>query len=70
MAADQRRVGEAAVALNNEAASASVVAHEDVLVVALVCIGVVLDPLLLDELKLPGEVGVESHEDNAAIVRV
>jgi len=35
MAADQGRVGGAAVALNDEAASASVVASEDVLVFAL-----------------------------------
>src|ERR1700757_3398181 len=70
MAADEGWIGRGRVALNNKAAVASVVAHEDVFVIAEVGVVAVLDPLLLYKLKLAGEAGVECHEDHAAIVRV
>src|SRR5580658_1377452 len=46
------------------------IAHQHVLIVALVRIVAVFDPLLLNEFELAREAGVESHEDDAAIVSV
>ena len=43
------------------------VAEEKVFVVAEVGIVAVSDPLLLDELELAGDAGVEGHEDDSAI---
>ena len=44
-----------------------VVAHEQVFVVAEVGVVAVGDPLLLHELELAGDAGVEGHEDDAAV---
>jgi len=68
--ADVGWVGGGAVALDEETAATVVVAHEHVLVIALSGVVAVLDPLLLDELELAGDAGVESHEDDAAVVGV
>ncbi len=46
------------------------VAHEEISFVAEVGIVAVVDPLLLHELELAGDAGVEGHEDDAAIVGV
>ena len=48
----------------------TVIPHQGVFVVPEVRVVAVLDPLLLYELKLAGEAGIERHEDHAAIVRV
>ncbi len=53
--------------MDAEAFSGFVVGHEEVLFVAEFGIVSVGDPLLLDKLELPGEAGVERHEDDAAV---
>ena len=47
--------------------SAAVIAHEQVFVVAEVRVVAVGDPLLLHELELAGDAGVEGHEDDSAV---
>ena len=66
IAADEGRVCRGCIALNDESAPASVIAHEHVFLVAEMRIVAVLDPLLLHELELPGDVCIERHEDDAA----
>jgi len=47
-----------------------VVAHQHVFLVAEMRVVAVLDPLLLHEFKLPGDVCVERHKNNAAFFLV
>ena len=70
VAADERRVGCACVSLHRELAASAVVAHQYVFVVPQMRVVAVFDPLLLYELKLARDAGIESHKDNAALLCV
>src|ERR1700733_12619986 len=55
MATHERRVRGRGITLNDEATMASVIAHENVLIIAKVGVVAILDPLLLHELELARE---------------
>ena len=65
--ADKGRIGHGSIPLDDVFASPAVIAQKHVFVVALVRVVAVLNPLLLYELELPRDAGVEGHEDDAAI---
>ena len=66
--AQERRVGRRGISRDDEAALTSVIPHQNVFVVPEVRVVAVLDPLLLNELELAEDAGVERHEDHTAIV--
>src|SRR6185312_12690287 len=62
-----RRIGRIRIALHNVLFSRAVASHQEVFVVAEMSIIAIGDPLLLNELELPGEIGVERHENYTAV---
>jgi hypothetical protein len=70
IAADEGRVGRACVALYHESAATSMTANQGVFVIAEMCIIAILHPLLLYELELAREAGVERHENDSALLVV
>src|SRR6185437_4345516 len=70
IAADEGRVGRACVALHHESAATSMTAHQRIFVIAEMRIIAILHPLLLYELELAREAGVERHENDSTILVV